>query len=237
MDFCRRTVARSDYPRFLDKKSEKDAYIGGEYHLIIILTVFNKYTVLQHRENQTLEHMYGHNKTCQSLQYPRTSSTLIQGFFNTLEQRRNQCASNAQASAFEEVEQERQVEVQVEEVREVQKPNHFEALSFPGLHPSILAFAETGILPSSVPGTEGFEHIFTMIGRTFVGQKFNITNGSSRLLATTEFLRTIKTKKEDRTSDNFLVSQTLQSRMIFTKYIFSVPFLGCFIVQKTPSVC
>src|ERR1051325_2899251 len=60
------------------------------------------------------------------------------------------------SSAFEEVEQEREVEFQVEEVREMQKPCHYRPHAFPGTHPAITCFVITGILA----GAAGYEPAF-----------------------------------------------------------------------------
>ena len=50
------------------------------------------------------------------------------------------------SSALEEVEQEREMEFEVESVREVQPPIHFKALKIAKLHPHIEEFATTGKL-------------------------------------------------------------------------------------------
>jgi hypothetical protein len=107
------------------------------------------------------------------------------------------------SSALEEVEQEREVSFSIEEVREVQKPVHFEALLFPGLNPAILHFAMTGELVAS----QGYDQAFRALRRTGLGLKYgiSITAVLSRLYVSAEFMRTVKLRN-DQPNDNFLVS-------------------------------
>ncbi|OCK74649.1 hypothetical protein K432DRAFT_409689 [Lepidopterella palustris CBS 459.81] len=51
------------------------------------------------------------------------------------------------SSALGEVEQRREVEFQVEEVHQIQKPAHFQALKFAGVHKDIKNFLISGVLP------------------------------------------------------------------------------------------
>lgn len=94
------------------------------------------------------------------------------------------------SSALEEVEQEREFESQVEEVREVQVPMHHEALVFPGLHTAILIFAQTGDL-----GESGYEHVFQALSRFTIDRKYKACRTGSRLSVSSEFMRTIKIRK------------------------------------------
>ncbi|KAF2797566.1 hypothetical protein K505DRAFT_358267 [Melanomma pulvis-pyrius CBS 109.77] len=186
-DFCNRTAAEWENAAFLSNLQDRYAYVK----------------VLQRPEQQTLEQLYG-NRTddtqCPSSR--RTTSPQIQTFMDELNNLRRAAASNPNvlhSSALEEVEQEREVEFQVEEVREVQRPVHYEALEFPGIHAAISAFVLTGVLH----GGEGYEHVFTAVSRTSVGQKFSVAATDSQLFASAEFMRTIKTGKHG-SIDNFL---------------------------------
>lgn len=188
-DFCNRTTAEWENASFLSNLQDRDAYVK----------------VLQHPERQTLEQLYG-NRT-EGNQHPsslRTTFPQIRTFADELNNQRRTAASNPNAlhsSALEEVEQEREVEFQVEEVREVQRPVHYKALAFPGIHTAISTFVLTGVLD----GGEGYEHIFAAVSRTSLGQKFSVAATDSQLFASTEFMRTIKTGKHG-SIDNFLVS-------------------------------
>jgi hypothetical protein len=192
VDFCNRTNSEWDNAAFLSNLQERDAYVE----------------VLQRPEQQTLEQLYG--KRTDDTQRPsslRTTFPQIQIFMDELNNQRRDAASKPNAllsSALEEVEQEREVEFQVEEVREVQRPVHHTALTFPGIHPAIFAFVRTGILH----GEEGYEHVFTAMARTSVGKRFSITGMKSQLFVSAEFMRTIK-MGQDGPIDNFLVSPLL----------------------------
>ena len=109
------------------------------------------------------------------------------------------------SSALEEVEQEREVEFQVEEVRQVQKPKPYTALTFPGLHPAVALFAKTGKLS----GRKGYEQAFAALAGTNIGRKYNVCPTTSRLFVSTEFMRTIEIEKCRPPNDNFLVSSIL----------------------------
>jgi hypothetical protein len=47
-------------------------------------------------------------------------------------------------SALQEVEQEREVAFEVQQIREVQKPIHYSPFTYPRLHKDIASFAKTG---------------------------------------------------------------------------------------------
>jgi hypothetical protein len=104
---------------------------------------------------------------------------------------------------LEEVEQEREVEFQVEEVREVQKAFYHKAHVFPGLHPAISGFVSTGRLCGDV----GYERVFDAVSRTSIGSKYGVVGAGSHLFVSAEFMKTIETDKNDFI-DNFLVSST-----------------------------
>ncbi|KAF2123668.1 hypothetical protein P153DRAFT_435751 [Dothidotthia symphoricarpi CBS 119687] len=186
-DFCNRKMAEWENAEFLSNVKDRDAYIKA----------------LQHPEHQTLEQLYGSRASdANCLPPPQTLFPQIQAFTDELNNRRHSTAVNPNAMhsfALEEVEQEREVEFQVEEVREVQQPVHYEALTFPGVHPSISDFVHTGILG----GGEGYEHVFTAVSRTSVGQRFSVAESESRLFVSAEFMRTIVTEKNGA-MDNFL---------------------------------
>ena len=106
-------------------------------------------------------------------------------------------------SALREVEQEREVEFQVEEVPEVQNVLHCKAHAFPRIHPAISVFVSTGRLYRDV----GYEHVFDAVSRISIGERFGVKGTESRLFVSVEFMRTIKTDKGGLI-DNFLVSSS-----------------------------
>jgi hypothetical protein len=189
-DFCRRTHAALEYSNFLTNSRHRTAFLQ----------------VLQQPEQQTLEQLYKPKLESQHSTATVSLARELPVFVEELRMQQQSSHANSNmihSSAFEEVEQEREVAFEIEEVREVQKPVHFEALSFPGLNPAILHFAKTGELIAS----KGYEQAFLALGRTGLGLKYgiSITFAFSRLYVSAEFLRTVKLR-EDRPNDNFLVS-------------------------------
>ena len=192
VEFCNRTTAEWEHAKFISNPHHRGAYVK----------------VLQRPEQQTLEQLYGNRSDDGQRSSFKTTFPQIQSFMNELKKQRQNASSNLNAlnsTALEEVEQEREVEYQVEEVREVQRPVHYKALKFPGLHRAISTFVLTGVLS----GGAGYEHIFAAVSRTCVGQKFHVVGAESRLFVSAEFMRAVKTGKHG-TIDNFQVSLILQ---------------------------
>ncbi|TVY43757.1 hypothetical protein LSUB1_G001260 [Lachnellula subtilissima] len=185
-DFCRRTDAQWKYVKFLTENRHREAYLR----------------VIQHPERQTLEQLYGVGTDTQPSSVADTPSAELEGFMKELSgQRRaaNNKGDRIHSSVLEEVEQEREVEFQVEQVRQVQKPAHYRALAFPGLHAAVSHFAKTGDLA----GGHGYEHVFDALARTSIGQKYNVRRTTSQLYVSAEFMRTINLRKRIP-NDNFL---------------------------------
>ena len=78
----------------------------------------------------------------------------------------------------------------VEAIREVQKPVHYPAFTFPGLHRNIISFAKTGRLAAD---SAAYEQAFSALRRTAVGRKYGITDDatSGKLYVSTEFTKTV----------------------------------------------
>ncbi|KAH9861896.1 hypothetical protein IAQ61_010097 [Plenodomus lingam] len=194
-DFCNRINAEWENADFLSNAKDRSAYVQ----------------VLQHPEQQTLEELYGSHK--EHTHVPSSSTTKftqLQTFKNKLNELRlnmSNTATNLHSSALEEVEQEREVEFQVEEVREVQKALHHKAHVFPGLHPAISGFVSTGRLC----GVEGYEHVFDAVSRTSIGKRFDISGTESCLFVSAEFMKTIKTTMVDLIDNHLVSSRPFQS--------------------------
>lgn len=188
IDFCRRTNAQWKHAKFLTDKAQQKAYLEN----------------IQYPDRQTLEQLYGGMVTAQPSSFGKLSSIKLDGFMKELiDQRRaaNGIKVAIHSSALEEVEQEREVASQAEEVRQVQKPTHYVALTFPGIHVAVSRFASNGDLH----GGEGYEHASIALGRTQIGQEYKINPTTSRLFVSAEFMRTIQLRKRSR-DDDFLVS-------------------------------
>ncbi|KAL2761066.1 hypothetical protein ACRALDRAFT_1045793 [Sodiomyces alcalophilus JCM 7366] len=179
-DFCRRTNALWKHASFLTDGRDRVKLLG----------------VIRQREEQTLEQLYGpknmmSGSSSNGEQPPlQVDFPSLQTFVANLQQQKLALLSDgkvAHSSAFEEVEQEREVEFEVEQVRERQKPVRFTPHVFPGLDASLERFVETGILDLNGP----FVHAFDYVGATKIGRKFGVEKTSSRLFVTEEFCKTI----------------------------------------------
>ena len=190
-DFCRRTQVATDNPDFLTDKAHRHAYLA----------------ILQQAERLTLDQLYDPKTQAKVASSQITPAPEISEFLkelNTLRKGFQDNGSAVQGSALQEVEQEREVANEVETVRELQKPSHFSALKFPGLHADIASFATTGRLAADF---QCYQHAFSALSRTALGQKFGIQSEAmcSKLFVSTEFTRTVHMPL-GRPHDTFLVS-------------------------------
>lgn len=188
LEFCRRNNAGWVHSNFLTNKSHRLAFLNS----------------IRSPERLTLEEQYGIKIEHQRDRPSHISCPAIAGITETLLQQREAMVDHTSfGSVMEEVEQEREVEVQVEEVRQVYVPTHYEALKFPGLHSDIFYFATTGGLNEH----HTFELALSFLLRTSSGSKASagIRASAGRLLVSAEFTRTIR--RESEIDDNFWVSQ------------------------------
>lgn len=188
MDFCHRKNAEREHAKFLTDKNQRKSFLNS----------------IQYSDRLTLEQLYGGAIDIHPTILPNLSSTELNSFVGKLNYQKQMANTNGFAihsSALEEVEQEREVESQVEEIRQVEKPIHFKALDFPGLHPAISQFVNYGLLKSG----HGYEHALTAVSRTKIGQKYNLDSSTSRIFISAEFMRTIHLDKSAQI-DEFLVS-------------------------------
>jgi hypothetical protein len=188
-NFLRCTQAQLDYPKFLESEKDRSRYLS----------------VIQSKESQTLKELYEPNHQARE-QTQAVFASALQGYIDELSRRREELHNagfDAQTSAFEEVEQEREMEIQVESVREVQKPVHFDAVKITGLHKDIKAFVKTGRL---VAGSEAHLPMFFALANTALGLKDRAVTAASTAMAagfhvSTQFVKTIRTVGPN---DNFL---------------------------------
>lgn len=180
-DFCKRMNSAWENPNYVGSTKHRDAYMS----------------VILQKECSTLKEIYGSKAQVSGLDvgFPAIRNPELRSFYETLMNKKKGLAhttSEALACALDEVEQEREVEFQVEEIRQVRKPTHYDALRFPGMHPNILRFIKKGVLQ----GTDGYEHAFTTLGRTTLGKKYQVRSTSSKLYMSSEFRRTISASKD-----------------------------------------
>lgn len=191
VDFCQRLNAQWKYDQFLTSDEQRMMLLN----------------VIRQQERQTLNQQYGRITDTTKGSPDDVVFPSLKRFMSTLASQRKSMAVKLKAigmhsSALEEVEQEREVEFQVEEVRQVQKRKVFKPLAFSCLHPNIRNFVKTGRLD----GDEGYVHAFSFLGSTSIGQKFMVRPTSSRLFVSNEFTRTVVLSKQGQNKhpDNFL---------------------------------
>ncbi|TGJ78854.1 hypothetical protein E0Z10_g9910 [Xylaria hypoxylon] len=187
MDFCRRTDAIWHCKDFMTNDSERQKLLR----------------VLKQSERKTLKDSYGpvSERTLASFDDDLVSLQL-RSYMDKLVLTSKDQQGRIQAGALEEVEQEREVEAQVEQVRQVEKRKIYDALEFPGTHPEIVRFAWTGKLPASL--SAGFEHAFAFVGRATVAKRFGVHETSSKLFVSREFANTVQVAPNSQEGDNFL---------------------------------
>ncbi|RYP33766.1 hypothetical protein DL767_004633 [Monosporascus sp. MG133] len=190
VDFCNRMQAAADFPDFLEDDEQRAAYVAA----------------IRQTERQTLQQLYAPQTKVKAK--PPTgmrSNPLIAKFTRELENRRKEFQDTGQAvhaSALQEVEQEREIEYEVEAVRQVKKPTAYTPHTFPGLHRDLETFARTGRMPA---GASCFIHILRSLARTSLGRKYKVNQeaSSSQLFVSTEFEKTVKLVIESA-NDNFM---------------------------------
>ncbi|KAF4456736.1 hypothetical protein F53441_1172 [Fusarium austroafricanum] len=189
MDYARRMQAALDNPRFLLEKAQRKAYVQA----------------IKQDEQQSLQNLYEPKTKSRAAVMQTSKNPILNGFIKELNARRKTFQDTGKAvhaSALQEVEQEREVAFEVESVRQVKKPQHYAAYSFPGLNASLEAFIRTGRLPAD---TNYFNRVFDALAKTGIGRKYKVYSQvtNSKLLETVEFGRTVK-PKGDLSTDNFL---------------------------------
>lgn len=189
MDFCRRAQAELDHPDYLHEPEQLQSYLKE----------------MQRTEHHTLEQMYQPKPKHKSAEtVAKSKSPEITAFRTQLNRRRKgfqDVAAAVHGSALQEVEQEREVTQEVEAVREVQRPIHATPLAYRGLHRDIVAFTQTGKL---VAGSDSCRELSAVLSTTATGQKYRLRDEpiNTRLLVSTEFMRTVVLK---RPNDIYLV--------------------------------
>ena len=181
--------AAIDFPNFLKDDDQRSSYVSA----------------IRQTERQTLQQLYAPQTKTKPKPALR-SNVKIARFARELESRRKEFQDTGQAvhaSAMQEVEQEREIEQEVETVRQVKKPLPYTPHTFPGLHRDIEVFARTGRFPA---GADCIMHVFRALARTSLGRKYKINPeaSSSPLFISTEFEKTVKYVLES-TNDNFMV--------------------------------
>ncbi|CAI6095047.1 unnamed protein product [Clonostachys chloroleuca] len=178
-DFCRRANAFWKNRGKLDKRKHIDDLLE----------------VIRQREAQSIEELYGSRTAASDSVQTDLDFPNLNAFNRNLHEQMlnlHQSGRQFEASALAEVEQEREVEFEVEQVRENQKREKFSPLSFPGLDPYITRFVETGHLDHRGP----FIQAFNFIGTTKIGRKYGVCGTGTRLFISQEFTKTVTSRSK-----------------------------------------
>lgn len=135
IDYCRRVQAAADNVDFLTNADQREQYLD----------------TLRQKEQLSLHQLYGIKTKTKTVIGASELKSQTASFVKELNAMRRSFRDTGDAvhhTALQEVEQEREVAYEVETVREVQKPIHYAAWSFPGLEKDIVTFVRTGRIPA-----------------------------------------------------------------------------------------
>ncbi|KAL6717793.1 hypothetical protein ACLMJK_003878 [Lecanora helva] len=177
LEYCRRQISAEQNPDAASSTEQREAYLK----------------VLEQPEQYSLEQLYAPDQKTKAKPINATGNPEIAGFVTRLEAMKRNLRSNAsavQALAHQEVEQEREVQIEVETVREVKKPAHAQPLPQLSLRKEITSFVETGRL---VAGSQAYQQAFFALRQTSLGRRLGISTSAtmSRLYASQDFLNTV----------------------------------------------
>ncbi|GME34063.1 hypothetical protein BKCO1_7800036 [Neofusicoccum parvum] len=166
IDFYRRSAIASKFPNHIDNKKHRAAFVRE----------------IRQVDDHSLQKIYQPRRGEATPQVLEQPSPALATFLAKL--RDQTYDSDAPSStAFQEVEQEREVAHEVEAIRKVQKPILYEALPYRGLHEDLLLFEKTGRpKPASTAHDAAAAALF-----------------HHQLFASTEVFRTVKLGKPDDT--------------------------------------
>ena len=195
MNFCYRKDAVRTYPNFIEDYRHRQNYLD----------------VIRQSEQRSLEELY--KPKCNDVNFEKESfsSSDLQRFSDILHDRRLQIRDDHRiiGSVLEEVEQEREVAHEVEEVRQKQKPKRYRAYPSEDIQAAVVNFALNGRPTHNFR----FETVFEIMDKTAVGFRHGLKMKSykSNLFVSPPFSRTVEIAV-NRPNDNFLVCDFLNFR-------------------------
>ncbi|KAL8419176.1 hypothetical protein RB594_002398 [Gaeumannomyces avenae] len=184
MDFSRRVQAAVDNPSFLTDQRQRQRYVA----------------CIRQEESQTLQDLYEPKARSKVTGLKGASEPSIASFVSQLNSQKatfRDTGHAVHASVLQEQEREIAVEVayEVESVRQVKRPPHLSPLTFPGLHPDLEMFAQSGCLAQA---SVSCRRALAFISDTRVGRVSGVSRkGPGRLLISTEFQRAVKQQQYD----------------------------------------
>ncbi|KIW32045.1 uncharacterized protein PV07_03620 [Cladophialophora immunda] len=189
INYCRRTQAECDHPLFLTDRAQALGYLSA----------------LRSYEQHSLQALYEprSGKSGKRVRDEKFGDSLAK-FIKQLERQRKafrDTGNSVHASALQEVEQEREVAVEVETIRERQNPILFHPHPFSGLAAEIRHFVLTGTLR---PDDKVCERAFSYMARTETSLKYPASlPATPQLLVSAEFRRAVIVPS-GRPNDDFL---------------------------------
>jgi len=177
MEYCRRRLAAQRYPDATSDIDHRKAYLK----------------VLEQPEQYSLEKLYAPDQKTKGRPIDAGEYSEIAKYvekLNAVKKGLRNTGDNVQALAHQEVEQEREVQIETETVREVKKPSHAQGLPQPALAKEVKYFAETGRL---VAGSPAYQQVFVALRHTALGRRLDVSSSvtASRLLVTQDFNNTV----------------------------------------------
>ncbi|KAL8787328.1 MAG: hypothetical protein Q9195_007823 [Heterodermia aff. obscurata] len=177
MDFCRRRIAAQKYDDAAYHADHSKEYLE----------------VLEQPEKYSLEELYAPDRKIKAPLINTKGNPEITKYvqrLNVLKTEVRSTGDTVQALAHQEVEQEREVAIEVETVREMKKPRHAQASSQPPLHTDVQSFADTGVLAA---GSLQYIQAFVILRQTAVGRRLGVSDGATRskLYVTQDFSKTV----------------------------------------------
>jgi hypothetical protein len=181
-DFCRRTDALWRYEVGLQHLEPHERR--------------NLLNVVLQKEEQTLERLYGPRSAegfAKSFVTPNTLFSKLGSVIDSLNDKRLAISAASQtigSSLFCEVgqEQEREVEFEVEQVRELQRPVKLRACEFPGLDPEVRHFVDSGMVRAG----SMVRSMFQYLSKLKVVEKYNVSGNTWRLFVSPQFEKTVE---------------------------------------------
>ncbi|CAG9940265.1 unnamed protein product [Clonostachys rosea f. rosea IK726] len=175
LDYCRRTNEQWKATKSLTDRVERIRLLRA----------------IREKEDQTLEQLYGPRANTETNTEPiEIKSSRLKSVLSRIAEKRatlSKEAASGDSTAFQEVEQEREVEFEVEQVRERQRPEKLQALAFPGVSEQLVQFVRNGDLPDASTIVQAFAYL----GNTVIGKKYDVRETSSQLFVSKQFTKTV----------------------------------------------
>ncbi|KAL8760683.1 MAG: hypothetical protein Q9184_003152 [Pyrenodesmia sp. 2 TL-2023] len=220
MEYCRRRVAAQRYEDAAYNPDASRAYLK----------------VLEQPEKYSLEELYAPDRKIKAVAIDSSGSAEITEYLkrlNVLKKEIRNTTDTVQALAHQEVEQEREVAIEVETVREVKKPHHAQPCFQPPLHRDVRLFTETGRL---FAGSHVCIQAFGALRQTAVGRRLGVSDSATRseLYITQDFSKTVVPEHSGLPRDEYsrpvhwvLWSTVTRTALLVTDYEANalIPFL------------